>query len=341
MSVNSQPQVSCVIIFLDARDYLSESIESVIAQTSERWELTLVDDGSTDGSSEIARHYAALHPGKISHLEHSGHQNRGKNASRNLGIKRSIGEFIAFLDADDVWMPEKLAQQVELMNEMPEAGMIYGRTQIWSSWSNSQGEDGQDTFFDLGVQPDSLISPPLLFMQLLEGWAQTPTTCNAMIRRSVIDQIGAFDEDFHDIFEDQAFFAKVELFFPVFVSDQFWARYRQHPESSFAQYSQNSSQDRSVHYQALSGFLDWIKQYLQDQNYQDPTVLTFLADRQRVVKRKLHWIHKPVWGALLVSWLRFLEWSLRIVSRWGRRILPAPFRNWLWMNIGRKIYMDL
>ena len=106
-SVNSPPQVSCVIIFLDERDYLSESIESVIAQSSDQWELMLVDDGSTDGSTEIAQRYAALHPGKINYLEHSGHRNCGMNVSRNLGIKRSSGDFIALMDADDVWMPEK------------------------------------------------------------------------------------------------------------------------------------------------------------------------------------------------------------------------------------------
>lgn len=340
-SVKSPPTISCIIIFLDACDYLSASIESVIAQTTDQWELMLVDDGSTDGSTEIAQRYAALHPARIKYLEHDDHENRGKNASRNLGIRRSSGEFIALLDADDVWLPDKLAEQLELMNGMPEAGMIYGRTQIWSSWSDGQGGDVRDSFFDLGVRPDTLVHPPHLFIQMLEGWAQTPTTCNAMIRRSVIDQIGAFDESFHDIFEDQAFFAKVELAFPVYVSGQIWARYRQHPESSFQQYSRNTSQDRSVHYQALSGFLDWLERYLQDLNDPDPTALAFLHARQRVVERKLRWISKPAWGALMISWLQFLEWALGTATKWGKRLLPVAVRDWLWVKIGKKIYMNL
>ena len=67
----------------------------------------MVDNGSTDRSTDIALQYAAHYPGRVRYLEHAGHQNRGMSASRNLGIKNAAGAYIALLDADDVWLPQK------------------------------------------------------------------------------------------------------------------------------------------------------------------------------------------------------------------------------------------
>src|SRR5690349_14304343 len=97
--------VSVIMIFLDAAPYLDEAVASVFAQTYGRWELLLVDDGSIDGSSVIASGYAEQHPDKVRYLEHPNHENRGMSASRNLGIMQAHGEFVAFLDADDVYLP--------------------------------------------------------------------------------------------------------------------------------------------------------------------------------------------------------------------------------------------
>jgi len=340
-SMNGKPVVSCIIIFLNDGKYLAESIDSVLAQTFDNWELFLVDDGSTDESSAIARAYAGKHSEKIYYLEHADHQNLGKNTSRNLGIAHARGAYIALLDGDDVWLPEKLAEQFALMELMPEAGMVYGRTQFWCSWAGSEGEDNSDSFYDLGVEPNTLVQPPELFMQLLEGWAQSPTTCSAFIRKTVIDEIGNFDEAFHDVHEDLAFFAKIELTYPVFVADNLWARYRQHPESSFAQHSEARTQDRTLFYSAMLDFLKWIENYLHEQEFKDAEVWKFLANRQKSAKRNLQLIQKPIVGRLALTALHILEWSLGAASQLGRLILPARLRNWLWLRIGKKIYTNL
>ena len=115
MEVSSEPLVSIVVIFLDAEAFIEEAIESVLAQTYRHWELVLVDDGSSDGGSEIARRYAASHADRIRYIEHDRHQNRGMSASRNAGIREARGEYIAFLDADDVWFAEKLEHQVAIL----------------------------------------------------------------------------------------------------------------------------------------------------------------------------------------------------------------------------------
>src|SRR5262245_33392805 len=106
--------VSVVTNFLNAAPYLRESIDSVIAQSHAGWELLLVDDGSDDGSTGIARRAAGRDPARCRFLEHPGHQNRGASAARNLGIAHARGEFVAFLDADDVWLPDRLARSVAL-----------------------------------------------------------------------------------------------------------------------------------------------------------------------------------------------------------------------------------
>jgi glycosyltransferase involved in cell wall biosynthesis len=131
--VSRKPLVSGIIIFLNAERFIQEAIESVFAQAYAAWELLLVDDGSTDGSTAIARRYAAQHPGRVRYLEHPGHRNHGISASRNLGIRNAKGAYIALLDADDVWLPYKLERQVAILDSQPEASMVYGSTQYWYS----------------------------------------------------------------------------------------------------------------------------------------------------------------------------------------------------------------
>ena len=93
------PCVSVITIFLNAERFLAEAIESVLAQSFDNLELILVDDGSTDSSTDIAKRYAGRHEFRIRYLEHPGHANRGMSASRNLGISSATGDFIAFIDA--------------------------------------------------------------------------------------------------------------------------------------------------------------------------------------------------------------------------------------------------
>src|SRR5262245_42468246 len=91
--MSSAPLVSAIIIFLDEERFLAEAIESVIAQSDRDWELLLVDDGSTDGSTAIARGYAARMPDRIHYYDHEAHANRGMSAARNLGLGHARGRY--------------------------------------------------------------------------------------------------------------------------------------------------------------------------------------------------------------------------------------------------------
>jgi glycosyltransferase involved in cell wall biosynthesis len=262
-----RPLVTCIVIFWNAERFLAEAIESVRAQTYDAWELVLVDDGSDDGSTAIARRYAASDPGRIRYCEHPGHENRGMSAARNLGIREARGTYVAFLDADDVWLPEKLAAQVAVLEAHPEAAMVYGRTLIWHGWTGRPEDAARDFTYDLGVPPETLVEPPALFFVLLENKVQTPTTCNAMLRRDVVDTLGGFDVRFRGMYEDQVLFAKVELAHPVYVGGACWARYRQHPNSA------STAAERGDYHVTRRPFVGWLARYVEEHGFaRDPRI---------------------------------------------------------------------
>ncbi len=282
MMVRERPLVSAIIIFLNAARFLEEAIQSVLGQEYAHWELLLVDDGSTDGSSVLALDYARRYPGKIRYLEHEGHQNCGMSASRNLGIRDARGAYVGFLDADDIWLPHKLTEQVALLESLPQAAMVYGRTLIWYSWTGDPELSSRDFFFDLGVEPNTLLAPPHLLVLLLQNKVQTPTTCNALIRREVFSQVGMFEERFRGMYEDQVFFAKVELASYVFVVGECWARYRQHSGNWSAQ-----NESERPYYAARLRFLLWFEQYLSEQDAQPPQIWRALRRELRAARHRL------------------------------------------------------
>jgi glycosyltransferase involved in cell wall biosynthesis len=270
---NRGPLVSVVVPFRDTDKFIGEAIESVLAQTYKQWELVLVDDGSTDHSTAIALAYKERDPARVSYLEHNGHQNRGVCASRNLGIRHSKGEYIALLDADDVWLPHKLQRQVAILESHPEAVLVYGLSQYWKSWTGNTEEKHNDSLPELGVHPNRIFRPPLLLTLLYPlGKAPAPCPSDILIRRDSIERVGGFEESFdvqpnYQLYEDQAFLAKVYLNFPVFASNECWDRYRLHPDSC------SSLVTTEGHYYLIRlFFLNWLKDYLTQSRINDKQV---------------------------------------------------------------------
>jgi glycosyltransferase involved in cell wall biosynthesis len=284
--MSSKPVVSIIIPFLNAERFIQEAIESVFAQTYDHWELLLVDDGSTDGSTQIARQYAKQYSEKVHYLEHDGHQNWGVCASRNLGIRHAQGEYIALLDADDMWLPHKLARQVAILDSDAEAGMVYGATQWWHSWTGNPEDLQHDNVPRLGVQPNTLFRPPTLLTLLYPlGHATAPVPSDLLLRREVVERIGGFEEDFRDmyqLYEDQAFLAKVYLSASVFVASECWDRYRLHPDSC------DSVVMRAGQYHSVRlFFLKWLTENLAKQQIKSPEVW-------KALKRALWPYHHPI-----------------------------------------------
>jgi glycosyltransferase involved in cell wall biosynthesis len=300
------------MIFYNAEKFIHEAIESVFAQTYNGWELLLVDDGSGDSSTAIARQWAQQYPQKVRYFEHDGHQNRGMSASRNLGIRHASGEYIAFLDADDVYLPAKLEQQVTVLNAQPTAAMIYGPTQHWYSWTGKAEDRRRDTMRKLGVTPDSLIQPPRLPTLFLRREAQTPGTCGVLVRRKAIERIGAFEESFRGMFEDQVFFYKVCLSAPVFVESGCWSRYRQHPHSHARVMYRAGQYDRKEGPNPASRvFLSWLKEYLTEQRVLD-------AELWNALERQL-WPYRHPFLYRLSSLMRQVKQIERKLKQMGQR----------------------
>ena len=106
------PLVSIITPTFNSQEFIKQSIDSILDQTYKNWELVLVDDASTDNTIKVINSYISKHP-NIYLIKNT--TNQGAGVSRNKGIKAAKGDFIAFLDADDLWLPHKLETQIELM----------------------------------------------------------------------------------------------------------------------------------------------------------------------------------------------------------------------------------
>ncbi len=320
--MNNASLVSVIIIFLNAEKFLQEAIESVLAQCYPHWELLLVDDGSWDGSTQMARTYAAQSPAQVRYLEHPGHSNQGKGASRNLGICHAQGNYVAFLDADDIWLPNKLTEQAPILDAHPDVGMVYGNTRYWHSWTGRPDDRARDSMPLLGVPTGTVVTSPTLLARFLRGQAAVPCTCSLLVRRTVLLAVNGFEEDVHGIsnlYEDQALYAKIVLATPVIALDSCTDWYRQHQESSSAVAQQNAEDNV-----ARLCFLNWLATYLSQHNIVDAEVWQALQKEQWLLSRPA-WLPLPDRAYSLIRWGK--KWRLRLEER----LLPQSLQNRLWL----------
>ncbi len=268
--------VSVVINFLNAGRFLDEAIASVFAQTYPSWELLLVDDGSTDTSTGIARQHAEAVPERVRYLEHPGHENRGASAARNLGIVHARGELIAFLDADDVWFPSRLERSVELLRRHPEADMVYGESEYWCSWSGGQAPC-RDRVQRHGFRADRVVPAPELLIRYLTHRAVLPCMNSLTLRSCAARESGGFIESFTGMHDDQAFLARFCLYHDVYVAHECWDRYRQHDASLCATAARRGEVAR-----ARQEYLVWLRALLAERGLRGTRVWDALRYAERV-----------------------------------------------------------
>ena len=321
--------ISVIMPFYQSEKYICEAIESVCSQTYPNWELLLVDDGSQDRSAELVRSFLRRYPQKMRYLAHSEHQHRGGSAARNLGIRQARGSFIAFLDSDDVWLPTKLEDQLEILTSHPEAGMVYGNTLFWYSWTGKPEDQARDHLPPLGVGTNTLLQPPELLQKCLQGKAAVPCTCSLLIRRPAIEQAGLFEEAFRSVFTDQVFYTKLFLRTPVYVAEGCWDKYRRRPDSSWS-----SIQGTGKEITARGNYLSWVEKYFLEENLKGSELWQGL--------QKQIWLNRhPRTDQFLRSsrrfWRKVLAGSKSFVISFAFSILPEAFRSWLKakLNIGQ------
>lgn len=307
--------VSIIIPFFNREDFLGEAVESVLAQTYENWELLLVDDGSIDKSFEIAEEFTEKYPDKIYLFTHENNDNRGASASRNLGIKYAKGEFITFLDSDDIYFPDTLERELEAFAENDDADVVCGTLECWYSWSNEASASEKDFRIDLVLELEKLYQPPDLLIHNLNASGRKPGINCVILKKEFVEKIGnMFEDDCRYVWEDQIFWSKVSLFAKIYVMDASLSKYRQHPASSCAVETAGGQDIPS-----MGIFLDWLENYLREQDVKDERVWKALRNFQRNLQ---------------------IETKLKEVIQLYRRMLPLHMRYSLrdkWTKLKQRI----
>lgn len=204
-STQDLPVVSVVIPVFNAARYLPRALESVAAQNypADRLETIVIDDGSTDESLEIARSFETRSPG----IQVFSQPNQGVSAARNLGILVSSGNLIAFLDADDRWLPEKVAAQVKVYQSDPTVGLIH----CGFDFVDDDGMDLTDWPRESRLDQGDILLEFICDFFLI--------TSAVMVTRAALDQVGGFDESLM-VGEDNELFLRIVSAFQVGCADQ-------------------------------------------------------------------------------------------------------------------------
>lgn len=126
MVIENNPLVSVIIPVYNCDRYLAEAIESILAQTYQSIEVIVVDDGSTDGSADVAKHFALS-------VRYCYQPHMGIGATLNRGTALARGSFLAFLDADDFWVADKLMRQMVVFDSNPEMDIVFGHVKQFCS----------------------------------------------------------------------------------------------------------------------------------------------------------------------------------------------------------------
>jgi glycosyltransferase involved in cell wall biosynthesis len=207
------PQVSVIIPTYNCARYLPEALDSVLAQTYLDFEIIVVDDGSTDNTQEVLAPYGD----QIRVIRQA---NAGRGAARNAGILAARGEYIAFLDADDLWLPQKLEKQLALFETRPEIAWVYSD---YAEFGDSRAT--QTSFFDRrGLRP-----PPegQILLHVLADLSIT-WTGTVVARRTCFERVGLFDVSF-PVVQDGDMWTRLASEFEVACADEVLALYRRHP----------------------------------------------------------------------------------------------------------------
>jgi GT2 family glycosyltransferase len=193
-----------------------------------------------------------------------------------VGINKSNGEYIAFLDSDDVWLPKKLEEQIQIMTSHPKVAMVCGPALQWYSWTGKPKDAKRDRLERFPIEEmNTIIKPPDLLRRQLKMIYPIPTPSSLLIRREMIKRIGGFEEPFTNILEDHVFFVKVFVEESVFVAKRIWLKYRQHSDSICR------SIDKQKHRLVSERFWKWAKHYLANKRVTDKEIISIVNERIR------------------------------------------------------------
>ncbi|MEB3181394.1 MAG: glycosyltransferase family A protein [Nostocaceae cyanobacterium] len=220
------PKVSVIIPAYNSMIYLPEAVESVLHQTFEDFEVIIVNDGSSDGIENWVAQITDLRVKLISQA------NQGLSAARNTGIKNARGEFITFIDADDIWEPTKLEKQVHCLEEKPKVGLVY-------NWVTLIDEKGTFTGRVFKNHAEGDVWQRLIEHNIVECGSV------AMIRRYCFETVGLFDRDIGAA-QDWEMWLRIAARYPFAVVKEPLVRYRQHPNNKSKNYAKVLQDFRTI-----------------------------------------------------------------------------------------------
>ena len=251
-----QPLVSIIMPAFNAGKYIAESIQSVLEQTYTKWELIVVDDGSTDNTGEIVRSFMSTER----RIKYIFQQNSGQGKARNTAIENSSGELVAFLDSDDLWASDKLTLQLKVMEET-KADLIFSDALIFS-----EGEEAIKTL------TFSMLCPEFLYgryggtemFRLLFAYNRIPTL-TVLTRKDILKKVRLFDEkrEYQNC-EDYDLWLKLAGNGAVFLG----------MKESLAQYRRHSASMMNEDSRLLKPMIAVVKKHSQDSRLNDSLVKT-------------------------------------------------------------------
>ncbi|MGB7789238.1 glycosyltransferase [Methanoregula sp.] len=213
---DNNPVVSVIIPVYNGQRYLAETIESVIAQTVKNWEIIAINDGSTDNSLEILEKYTHEHPG---HIRFVTVKNGGVSRARNTGAALARGRYFAFLDQDDLWAPEKLQRQIDLLVHNKDLGITFTNETV----IDEKGSVICEKVLTFGIHQRGNVFEYLLFDNFIP-------VSSVIVKKELFTKVGGFDPRF-SLAEDFDFLLKVAREAAVDYVDDPLLLYREHNES--------------------------------------------------------------------------------------------------------------
>lgn len=211
MTINtSAPLVSVIIPTYNSRQFVCQAIDSVLAQTIKDYEIIVVDDGSTDDTRQVLENQYC---GRIQYVYQ---ENKERSAARNRGISLARGDYVAFLDADDSWLPKKLEAQLRLAKLAPQLGLIYGYANVVTDAGVVVWTMGNYSF------ESDVLDGDLFEWFILCHSVPTPTV---MVKRKCFETVGYFDENV-TYCEDWDMWMRVAAKYPVGHVSKVVANYR-------------------------------------------------------------------------------------------------------------------
>jgi glycosyltransferase involved in cell wall biosynthesis len=209
-SMNPAPSVSVIIPTFNSGQYIATAVDSALAQERVDVEVLVIDDGSTDATGEILRRYG-------DRIHYIYQPNSGVSTARNTGLASARSRYLAFLDSDDAWHPNKLARQLDALEKNPDAGACYSAFTVTDS-------ELSPLYIHRG-EPETTVLEDLL---LKGNWVSTPST--VLCERALFTKVGGFDPEL-SLCADWDMWLRLAAVTDFVYIDESLADYRKHGEN--------------------------------------------------------------------------------------------------------------